>query len=92
MPLTRLSVTLKDRLEHQAVGGKLFFAPPKLSTDNAVGIAWLGLSTLRRESHDPYVPLPALVYSVAELTRLVKDNLKQTTPLRERMGTRDRYV
>jgi N6-L-threonylcarbamoyladenine synthase len=39
---------LRDRLEHQAVGGKLFFAPPKLSTDNAVGIAWLGLSTLRR--------------------------------------------
>ncbi|MBP8819223.1 MAG: hypothetical protein KBG91_02180, partial [Syntrophomonadaceae bacterium] len=32
---------LLDRLEHPAVGLKLYFAQPHLSTDNAVGIAML---------------------------------------------------
>jgi Metal-dependent proteases with possible chaperone activity len=32
---------LKSRLEHQAVGIKLFFAEPFLSSDNAVGVALL---------------------------------------------------
>ncbi|QGT98964.1 Hypothetical protein SYNTR_0371 [Candidatus Syntrophocurvum alkaliphilum] len=32
---------LKERLEHPAVGLKLFFAKPNLSTDNAVGVALL---------------------------------------------------
>lgn len=32
---------LKDRLEHRAVGIKLFFAEPTLSSDNAVGVAFL---------------------------------------------------
>lgn len=32
---------LKDRLEHRAVGIKLFFAEPTLSSDNAVGVALL---------------------------------------------------
>lgn len=40
---------LKHRLEHPAVGARLFFAPPNLSTDNAVGIAHLGYLALRRE-------------------------------------------
>ena len=31
------------RLEHRAVGAKLFFAEPVYSTDNAVGIAQIGL-------------------------------------------------
>lgn len=33
---------LRDRLEHPAVGLKLYFADPHLSTDNATGIAMLG--------------------------------------------------
>lgn len=33
---------LKQRLEHQAVGARLYFASPELSTDNAVGVALLG--------------------------------------------------
>lgn len=41
---------LRQRLEHPAVGTQLFFAPPNLSTDNAVGIAYLGyLAFIRRE-------------------------------------------
>ncbi|WP_027340159.1 O-sialoglycoprotein endopeptidase [Halonatronum saccharophilum] len=34
---------LRTRLEHKAVGAKLYFADPKYSTDNAVGVAVLGL-------------------------------------------------
>lgn len=34
---------LKRKLEHPAVGGELFFAEPKYSSDNAVGVAALGL-------------------------------------------------
>ncbi len=34
---------LINRLEHPAVGIKLFFARPELSTDNAVGVALLGM-------------------------------------------------
>lgn len=43
-----LRARLKLRLEHPAVGARLFFAPPKLSTDNAVGIARLGVLALGR--------------------------------------------
>lgn len=34
---------LKKKLEHPAVGAELFFAEPKYSSDNAVGVAALGL-------------------------------------------------
>jgi len=34
---------LKLRLEHRAVGAKLYFALPRYSTDNAYGVALLGL-------------------------------------------------
>lgn len=34
---------LMERLEHPAVGIKLYFAEPHLSTDNAVGVALLGM-------------------------------------------------
>lgn len=34
---------LRERLEHPAVGMKLYFATAQLSTDNAVGIALLGM-------------------------------------------------
>ncbi|MGM0471556.1 MAG: O-sialoglycoprotein endopeptidase [Bacillota bacterium] len=34
---------LKKRLEHPALGGKLFFAQPQFSSDNAVGVAALGI-------------------------------------------------
>ncbi|WP_307335227.1 Kae1-like domain-containing protein [Caldalkalibacillus uzonensis] len=37
---------LKDKLEHRAVGGQLYFAPPKYSTDNAFGVACLALQNL----------------------------------------------
>ncbi|MDK2855765.1 MAG: hypothetical protein PWQ41_429 [Bacillota bacterium] len=40
---------LVERLEHPAVGARLFFAPPHLSTDNAVGIARLGRAILKGE-------------------------------------------
>jgi len=33
---------LRKRLEHPAVGMKLYFAAPALSTDNAAGVALLG--------------------------------------------------
>ncbi|MEN6389322.1 MAG: peptidase M22 [Syntrophomonas sp.] len=39
---------LRSRLEHQAVGIKLFFAEPTLSSDNAVGVALLA-SDLERQ-------------------------------------------
>lgn len=39
---------LKYRLEHPAVGGKLYFADPSLSADNAVGTALLGVMALQR--------------------------------------------
>lgn len=34
---------LRKRLEHRAVGAKLYFADPKWSSDNAVGVAAMGL-------------------------------------------------
>jgi len=34
---------LIHRLEHRAVGGRLFFAEPRYATDNAVGVARIGL-------------------------------------------------
>lgn len=34
---------LRHRLEHRAVGARLYFAAPEYSTDNAVGVALLGL-------------------------------------------------
>ncbi|ASS75940.1 O-sialoglycoprotein endopeptidase [Tumebacillus algifaecis] len=37
---------LVRRLEHRAVGAKLYFALPRYSTDNAFGVARLGLSLL----------------------------------------------
>jgi len=40
-----LRMRLKKRLEHPAVGAKLFFADPKFSSDNAIGVAALGLSS-----------------------------------------------
>lgn len=43
-----LRTRLAARLEHRAVGARLFFAPPQLSTDNAVGIALLGCRALGR--------------------------------------------
>ncbi|PRX26913.1 N6-L-threonylcarbamoyladenine synthase [Orenia metallireducens] len=36
---------LKKRLEHPAVGAKLYFADPKWSSDNAVGVAAMGLKS-----------------------------------------------
>lgn len=41
MANTLIRQRLRDRLEHPAVGLKLYFADPHLSTDNAVGIAML---------------------------------------------------
>jgi len=41
MANTLIRQRLLDRLEHPAVGLKLYFAEPHLSTDNAVGIAML---------------------------------------------------
>ncbi len=43
-----LRTRLRLRLEHNAVGGKLFFADPYFSTDNAVGTAISGLIALQR--------------------------------------------
>ncbi|MDI3281074.1 MAG: O-sialoglycoprotein endopeptidase [Bacillota bacterium] len=37
---------LKLRLEHRAVGARLYFADPRWSGDNAVGVALLGLACL----------------------------------------------
>jgi len=37
---------LKKRLEHRAVGAKLYFAEPQFSSDNAVGTALLGIKAL----------------------------------------------
>lgn len=34
-----LRARLRERLEHPAVGGRLFFAQPEYATDNAVGVA-----------------------------------------------------
>jgi N6-L-threonylcarbamoyladenine synthase len=34
---------LKDRLQHPAVGARLYFADPRYSTDNAFGVARIGL-------------------------------------------------
>ncbi|MGS0764040.1 Kae1-like domain-containing protein [Syntrophomonas curvata] len=42
---------LLERLEHPAVGLKLYFADPCLSTDNAVGIAMLAAYLSQRESN-----------------------------------------
>lgn len=38
---------MKQRLEHPAVGARLVFAAPQYSTDNAVGIALLGLCAVQ---------------------------------------------
>ncbi len=38
-----IRIRLKERLEHPAVGMKLHFATPQLSTDNAVGVALLAM-------------------------------------------------
>lgn len=38
---------LKKKLEHPAVGGRLFFAAPEFSSDNAVGVAALGLREVK---------------------------------------------
>lgn len=40
---------LKSRLEHRAVGIKLFFAEPNLSSDNAVGVALLACDLERQK-------------------------------------------
>jgi N6-L-threonylcarbamoyladenine synthase len=42
---------LKHRLEHPAVRAQLYFALPRYSTDNAFGVARLGLSQLQNKSH-----------------------------------------
>ncbi|MDD2496652.1 MAG: O-sialoglycoprotein endopeptidase [Desulfitobacteriaceae bacterium] len=39
---------LRKRLEHRAVGAKLFFAEPRYSTDNAIGTALLGLAMYQK--------------------------------------------
>ncbi|WP_277995623.1 O-sialoglycoprotein endopeptidase [Desulfitibacter alkalitolerans] len=39
---TYIKKRLKNRLEHQAVGAKLYFAAPEYSSDNAVGTALIG--------------------------------------------------
>lgn len=44
---TYIRERLKYRLEHRAVGAKLYFALPKYSTDNAFGTARLGLQQLK---------------------------------------------
>jgi len=41
---TYLRQRLKSRLEHRAVGARLYFAEPQYSTDNAYGVALLGLA------------------------------------------------
>lgn len=41
---TYIRERLVRRLEHRAVGARLFFAEPRFSTDNAVGTALLGLA------------------------------------------------
>ncbi|MGB8954391.1 MAG: hypothetical protein WCC10_03400 [Tumebacillaceae bacterium] len=41
---------LQLRLEHRAVGAKLYFALPRYSTDNAFGVARLGLQQLKRKT------------------------------------------
>lgn len=46
---TLIRERLIERLEHPAVGARLFFAPPHLSTDNAVGVACLGWAALKGE-------------------------------------------
>ncbi len=38
------------RLEHPAVGARLFFAEPRLSTDNAVGVAQIGLLKFKNQN------------------------------------------
>ncbi|ADG82563.1 tRNA (adenosine(37)-N6)-threonylcarbamoyltransferase complex transferase subunit TsaD [Thermincola potens] len=38
---------LRERLEHRAVGARLFFAEPSMSSDNAVGVAAIGLRKLK---------------------------------------------
>jgi len=40
---THIKERLKKRLEHQAVGAKLYFAAPEYSSDNAVGTALIGM-------------------------------------------------
>lgn len=40
---------LRHRLEHPAVGARLYFAEPRYSRDNAVGVGVLGISLLKGE-------------------------------------------
>jgi len=44
-----LTNRLKKRLEHKAVGGKLYMALPKYATDNAFGVACIALNRLKSE-------------------------------------------
>ena len=46
---TYIRVKLEERLSHRAVNAKLFFAHPRFSTDNAVGVALLGKDYFQRE-------------------------------------------
>ncbi len=41
-----LRCRLQERLGHRAVGARLYFAEPGLSTDNAVGTAYIGLTKM----------------------------------------------
>lgn len=42
---------LRQRLEHRAVGARLFFAEPALSSDNAVGVALTGARIMEANSN-----------------------------------------
>lgn len=48
---TYLRTRLVRQLEHRAVGARLYFAEPRYSTDNAYGVALLGLAQWQREHH-----------------------------------------
>lgn len=50
MANTLIRQRLLDRLEHPAVGLKLYFAEPHLSTDNAIGIAMLAAYLAKQEN------------------------------------------
>ncbi len=41
---------LRERLEHPSSGVKLYFAEPPMSSDNAVGVAAIGVATLNKKS------------------------------------------
>lgn len=50
MANTQIKERLKIRLEHPAVGIRLFFADPVLSTDNAVGVAQLAADIYKQRT------------------------------------------